>query len=143
LGELLRRDRRWAALALILAGVHGVSIAYYKAMPVARDYKGLAARWAPEIEGGDVIFVHGRGHQFDWAVAPIFYYMNARQYRYVGRSFAEAVRDNPTVRVWVMSFPRIPTEQEAIDALTGYERRKRIEARGLSAELYVPPVSAP
>jgi hypothetical protein len=143
LGELLRRDRRWAALALLLAAVHCVSVFHYKAMPVPNDYKGLAARWAPEIEAEDLIFVHGRGHQFDWAVAPIFYYMNARQYRYVGRNFAEAARDNPSSRVWVMSFPWIATEEEAIQALAGYERRKRIEAAGLSAELYVPRVSAP
>ncbi len=143
LDELLRRDRRWAALALLLAAVHCVSVFHYKSMPVAHDYKGLAARWAPEIEGNDLIFVHGRGHQFDWAVAPIFYYMNARQYRYVGRHFAEAVRDNPTSRVWVMSFPRIPREQEVIEALAGYVRRKRVEAVGLSAELYVQRVSAP
>jgi hypothetical protein len=37
-----------------------------------------------------------------------------------------------------MSLAKVPTEQEAIDALAGHERRKRIDAADLSAELYVP-----
>ena len=141
--DVMRRDRRWVALALMLAAVHGVSILHYKSRPPSPDYKGLAARWAPEIEATDLIFVHGRGHPKDWAVAPIYYYLNARRYRYVGKNFVEAVRDNPGSRVWVMSLPRIATEREVGDALAGFTRRKRIEATGLSAELYVPRNSSP
>ena len=141
--DVMRRDRRWVALALMLAAVHGVSILHYKSRPPSPDYKGLAARWAPEIEATDLIFVHGRGHPKDWAVAPIYYYLNARRYRYVGKNFVEAVRDNPGSRVWVMSLPRIATEREVGDALAGFTRRERIEATGLSAELYVPRNSSP
>ena len=128
----------------MLAAVHGVSILHYKSKPPSPDYKGLAARWAPEIEATDLIFVHGRGHPKDWAVAPIYYYLNARRYRYVGKNFVEAVRDNPGSRIWVMPLPRIATEREVGDALAGgFTRRKRIEATGLSAELYVPRNSSP
>jgi 4-amino-4-deoxy-L-arabinose transferase-like glycosyltransferase len=140
--DLLRRDRRWAALALMLAAVYGVSVFHYKSRPPSYDYKGLAAQWAPEIEGTDLIFVHGRGHPYDWVVAPIFYYLNARRYRYVGRDFLQAVRNNPKSRVWVMSLAKVPTEPEAINALTGHELRKRINAADISAELYVPKVPA-
>lgn len=138
LRDLLRRDRRWAALGLMFAAVYGVSVFHYKALPPRYDYKGLAAQWTPEIEATDLIFVHGRGHPQDWVVAPIFYYLNARRYRYVGRDFLQAVRKNPRSRVWVMSLGKIPTVPEAINALAGHELRKRIDAADLSAELYVP-----
>jgi hypothetical protein len=141
LRDLLRRDRRWAALALMLAAVSGISVFDYKSLSPRYDYKGLAAQWAHEIEGTDLIFVHGRGHPSDWAVAPIFYYLDAHRYRYVGRDFLQAVRNNPKSRVWVMSLAKVPTEREAIDALMGYELRKRINAADLSAELYVPKAS--
>lgn len=68
---------------------------------------------------------------------PIFYYLNARLYHYVGRDFARAIRRHPRSRVWVLSFPGIPTEKAAVDALTGYEVRKRVNARGIFAKLYV------
>src|SRR5262249_46687273 len=135
--SLRRRDRRWVVLALLLAGVHGASVRYFKTEPVLRDYKALAARWVPHIEETDLIFVHGRGHPYDWAVAPIYYYMNARRYHYVGKSFAEAVRNSPRSRVWVLSLQHAPAEREALEALAGRRLRQRIEATGMFAELYV------
>lgn len=138
LAYLLRRNRSWVTLVLLLAGVHGLSLAYFKSKPVRRDFKTLAARWVSRIEPSDLIFVHGRGHQFDWEVAPIYYYMNAARYHYVGRDFGEAVQRSPRSRVWVLSIGSIPTEAEALDALAGRRIEEQIRASGLTAALHVP-----
>jgi hypothetical protein len=130
LANLLRQDRRWVAVALILAVIHGFSLLYFKAKASGPDYKALAEQWGPQIEDSDLIFVHGRGHPYDWRVAPMFYYLNARRYHYVGRDFARAIQNHPHARVWVLAFPPIPTETEAVDALAGYQARQRVEARG-------------
>jgi 4-amino-4-deoxy-L-arabinose transferase-like glycosyltransferase len=137
LASLVHRDRRWVAVALILVIIHGVSVLHFKSKPSNPDFKALAEQWVSHIEDSDLIFLHGRGHQYDWKVAPIFYYLNARRYHYVGRDFASAIQSHPHSRVWVLSFPRIPTEKEAVDALAGYEVRKRVDAQGILAELYV------
>jgi hypothetical protein len=137
LAHLLRRDRRWVAVALILAVIHGFSLLYYQSKASGPDYKALAEQWGPQIEDSDLIFVHGRGHPYDWRVAPIFYYLNARRYHYVGRDFARAIQNHPHARVWVLAFPPIPTETEAVDALAGYQAQQRVEARGIFAQLYV------
>ena len=137
LAYLLQRQRRWLALVPLLVGVHGVSLAYFKVRPVVRDFKTLAAHWAPRVQSSDLIFVHGRGHQFSWEVAPIYYYMNAKRYHYVASSFEEAVRRSPRARVWVLSIGSIPTEPEALMALTGRQIQERITARGLAAALHV------
>jgi hypothetical protein len=138
LATLMRRDRRWVAVALILAVIHGFSLLYFKSKPTwDPDYKTLAEQWGPQIEDSDLIFVHGRGHPNDWLVAPIFYYLNAGRYHYVGRDFARAIQHHPHSRVWVLSFPPIPTEKEAVDALAGYQVRKRVDAQDIFAQLYV------
>ena len=83
----MRQDRRWIVVALIVAIIHGFSVVHIKSKPSIIDYKVLAENWAPQIEDSDLIFVHGRGHPADWLVAPIFYYLNARRYHFVGREF--------------------------------------------------------
>jgi 4-amino-4-deoxy-L-arabinose transferase-like glycosyltransferase len=137
LAYFIRRDRRYIAVALILAIVHGISVLHFSAKSPGPDYKGLAQRWVSQIENSDLIFVHGRGHPHDWRVAPIFYYLNATRYRFVGRDFAKALENSPNSRVWVLSFPPIATEQEALDALQGYEARQRVDAEEIFAQLYV------
>ena len=137
LANLMRRDRRWVAIALVLAIIHGFSVLHFKATPSDPDYKGLAEHWVSQIEDADLIFVHGRGHQADWRVAPIFYYLNAGRYHFVGRDFSRKIQNHPHSRVWVLSFPSIPTEKEAVDALASYEVRKRVDARNIFAQLYV------
>lgn len=138
LASLVRRDRRWVALALILAGIHGLSLFYFKSKPPTYDYKTLAQRWVSQIEDSDLIFVHGRGHPQDWVVAPIFYYLNAERYHYIGHDFVNAVQNHPRSRVWLLSFPLVRTEREVLEALAGYQLRKRLSARGIFAKLYVP-----
>jgi 4-amino-4-deoxy-L-arabinose transferase-like glycosyltransferase len=137
LANLLRRDRRWFAIALILAIIYGFSVFHFKSEPSDPDYKGLAERWSSQIDDSDLILVHGRGHQADWRVAPIFYYLNAGRYHFVGHDFAREIQDHPYSRIWVLSFPSIPTEKEAVDALASYRLRNRIDARNIFAQLYV------
>jgi hypothetical protein len=137
LANLMRRDRRWVAIALILAIIHGFSLLHFKSKPAEHDYKALAERWVSQIEYADLIFVHGRGHPNDWRVAPIFYYLNAGRYHFVGRDFAGEIQNHPHSRVWVLSFPSIPTEKDAVDALADYQVRKRVDARNIFAQLYV------
>jgi 4-amino-4-deoxy-L-arabinose transferase-like glycosyltransferase len=137
LATLIERDKRWISLGLILVVIHFCSIVYYQSKPSDPDYKGLAERWGSEIKDSDLIFVHGRGHRADWRVAPIFYYLNARRYHFVGDDFASEIHNHPDSRVWVLSFPSIPTEQEAVDALASYKVRKRVDAQSIFAELYV------
>jgi hypothetical protein len=137
LANLMRRDSRWVAIALILLIIHGFSVLRFQSKPSNPDYKALAEHWASQIEDSDLIFVHGRGHKHDWLVAPIFYYLNARRYHFVGRDFAAEIQNHPLSRVWVLSFPRVPTEKEAVDALASYELRKRVDALNIFAQLYV------
>jgi hypothetical protein len=132
----MRRDRRYIAIGLILAIIHGFSLLHFKSKPSNPDYKALAERWVSQIEDSDLIFVHGRGHPYDWLVAPIFYYLNAGRYQFIGRDFAREIQNYPHSRVWVLSFPSIPTEEEAVDALAGYQVRKRIDAQNIFAQLY-------
>jgi hypothetical protein len=136
LANLLYRDRRWVAVALILVIIHGLSLLHVYSRLPSHDYKALAEQWVPHIKDSDLIFVHGRGHPYDWAVAPIFYYLNARRYHYVGRDFTRAIQSHPRSRVWVLSLRGIPTEKEAVDALAGYQVLKRVNARGIFAQLY-------
>ncbi len=143
LAILVRRDRRWIALAVMLGIIHGLSLRYFESKPPLHDYKTLAERWVSHIEDSDLIFVHGRGHPDDFWVAPIYYYLNARRYHYVGRDFVNAVQSHPQSRVWVLSLPPTPTEPEAVDALAGYDARNRVDAQGISAELYLPRRATP
>ena len=137
LASLVRRDRRWVCFVLISVVIHGFSILYFKSKPSNPDYKGLAGRWVSQIEESDLIFVHGRGHPYDWLVAPIFYYVKASRHQFVGRDFEKEIQKHPRSRVWVLSFPRIPTEKDALDALAGYELRERVDALNIFAQLHV------
>jgi len=137
LANLMRRDRRWVAVAVILAIIHGFSVLHFKSKPSNPDYKALAESWVSRIEDSDLILVHGRGHPFDWKVAPIFYYLNAARYHFVGSDFANAIRNHPNSRVWVLSFPEVPTEKEVIDTLTDYRVHEHVQARNISARLYL------
>jgi len=138
LARLIYRDRRWVSLVLIVMVIHWFSVLHFQSKPSNPDYKSLAQRWVSRIADSDLILVHGRGHPSDWRVAPIFYYLNARHYHFVGSDFAKEVRGHPRLRVWVLSFPSIPTEKEATDALGSYRVQEQVNALNISATLYVP-----
>ena len=138
LAALIYRDKRWIALAALVAVLHVWSVVHFKSKPGSPDYKALASRWMPRIQDSDLIFVHGRGLEQDWRVAPIFYYLNADQYRYVGNDFSRAIQDHPQNRVWVLSFPSVPTDNRIKEALSGHRIDEEVDALNISATLYVP-----
>ncbi|MEX0802420.1 MAG: glycosyltransferase family 39 protein [Candidatus Binatia bacterium] len=135
--NLIHRDQRWVSLVVILAVIHAFSILHYNSKPSNPDYKSLAERWVSRIENTDLIFVQGRGHPFDWRVAPIFYYLNARRYHFVGRDFTKEILTHPGSRVWVLSFASVPTAKEVTDALVDYRVQERVDALNIAAKLYV------
>ena len=138
LEALIYRDKRWLALAAVVALLHVSSVMYFKSKPGSPDYKALASRWIPRIQDSDLIFVHGRGLEQDWRVAPIFYYLNADQYRFVGNDFDRVIQHQPQNRVWVLSFPSVPTDNRITEAVLGYRVAEKVDALNISATLYVP-----
>ena len=138
LEALIYRDKRWLALAAVVAFLHVSSVMYFKSKPGSPDYKALASRWIPRIQDSDLIFVHGRGLEQDWRVAPMFYYLNADHYRFVGKDFGTAIQDHPHNRVWVLSFPSVPTDNRITEAVLGYRVAEKVDALNISATLYVP-----
>ncbi len=128
----------WLCIVLILAVLHGLSVLYYNSKGSDPDYKSLAEQWAGQIKDSDLIFVHGRGYRLDWLVAPIFYYLNAKRYHFVGSDFTKHIHSYPQSRVWVLSFKASPTDKEVAEALADYRYQGRVDALNITAKLYVP-----
>jgi hypothetical protein len=122
---------------LILVFIHAFSVLQFNSKPSNPDYKSLAKQWVPRIQDSDLIFVHGRGLRDDWRVAPIFYYLNGARFHFVGKDFVNEINRHPRSRVWVLSFPAVPTEKSITNALTAYRAQERVDALNISAELYV------
>jgi 4-amino-4-deoxy-L-arabinose transferase-like glycosyltransferase len=135
--NLIRGDKRWLLLVLILVFIHAFSVLQFNSKPSNPDYKSLAKQWVPRIQDSDLIFVHGRGLRDDWRVAPIFYYLNGARFHFVGKDFVNEINRHPRSRVWVLSFPAVPTEKSITNALTAYRAQERVDALNISAELYV------
>jgi 4-amino-4-deoxy-L-arabinose transferase-like glycosyltransferase len=140
IGAVARLRPRWAAVAgatalgVLLAAAHWGGIVYHQHLPTARtDYRGLAARWLPELDPSDLIFVRK-----DWRTTPLFYYVGGRRHRYVGRDYAEEVRTHPAARIWVVRFDDLAPSDAAREALATYEPARTIAADDIAVELYVP-----
>jgi hypothetical protein len=69
-------------------------------------------------------------------VAPIFYYLKADRYHFVGSEFSKEIHTYPDSRVWVLSFPGVSMAQEMIDALMEHRVKERVDALGIWADLY-------
>ena len=132
LALLVRRHLSWIILILILVVVHVLSAQYWHQVTHSpNDYKGLAEQWVPQIKDSDLIFV-----QRHWVTTPIFYYLKGDHYHFVGKNYTEEIEKNPASRIWVLSFPGLPPNEEMKNALAGYESLMRIDARRIRAELY-------
>lgn len=129
---------RGAATVAVLA-IFAASVPYSYTRPgAANDYKGLAARMAPDLRADDLIFVLDRS----WTDTPLFYYLPDA--RYVFADYAAALQENPGARVWLVTWPweGLPVVTDARrEALANYRRQGQVEARRASAELFVPPGS--
>jgi hypothetical protein len=131
---LVRRKSVWVALVVIVLGVHGFGVVHWKhRLHSARDYKALAEQWIPKIEESDLIFV--RRH---WAITPIFYYVSADRFRFIGSNYSEEIQKHPESRIWTFSLPGLPMKKEMIDALKGYEIQERIDAFNIGTVLHMP-----
>jgi 4-amino-4-deoxy-L-arabinose transferase-like glycosyltransferase len=124
---LARRKRYWIVLAAILSIVFLLSVVYYRHSyhEHPEDYKALAKQWIPEIEDSDLIFV-----QRHWVTTPIFYYLDAGRYHFVGAHYPAAIRNHPGSRVWVVKIGALPSPEQMEEALGGYTAQKTIRARG-------------
>jgi uncharacterized membrane protein len=132
--SLIYRDRRWIILLLILATFHSLSVLHYKnRRHHPANYKALAERLIPNIEDSDLIFI-----ERSFTTTPIFYYLNANKYHFVGRNYSKYVYRNPDSRVWVLSLKWFPPNEGMKTALTSHELLMSINALNIKAELYSP-----
>jgi hypothetical protein len=140
--SLLRWPWPGILIAALLAGVHLASVIYFWPYPTEIvDYKELAAQIRPRSQPGDLFFINDESY----LASPIFYYLDARDYRFVAEDYDEAVAENPDARVWVFQWPRVQVmrprwtrENNAMRAaLEGYRAVERVEARRVSATVYV------
>ncbi len=123
----------FTAIVLFLVNSHYSSIEYYKnRLSSPNDYKGLAKDWIPHIKNSDLIFV-----QPHYATTPIFYYLKADRYHFVGQNYTQEIRKFPESRVWVLSFEGIPPTKEMMANLVDYEPLMSIDALRIKAELYI------
>jgi len=135
---LVSRDVRWLAIGLVLAVVHPFSVYHVHQRPGStRDYKALAGELAPRLKESDLIFVKGRS----WQTTPIFYYLKADRYRFVGKNYSEEIVTRPDARVWAVVWGGLEMPPAMIDALENYRRGDEIKVRGARAVLYTAPAN--
>jgi 4-amino-4-deoxy-L-arabinose transferase-like glycosyltransferase len=121
-------------LALGLGAAHAASIRWYAGrVQSPHDYRGLAERWEPALQDGDLIFVIDH-----WCTTPIFYYVELHRHRFVARNWEEVAAKEPRARVWRLAFDGFPVPEEMQRALMGHRRIESLRAEGVTAELYVP-----
>lgn len=128
-----RKTRFWIVIGAFLVAVHPLSVLHYKSLHHEHptDYMALAEQWMPEIEDSDLIFVERQ-----WATTPIFYYLKADRYHFVGSDYSKELRRSPGSRVWALSLYGIPVPSSMEKALEGYQVQKTVEARWITAVLY-------
>jgi len=133
---LVGRDLRWLAIGLVLAVVHPWSVYHWHQRPTSpRDYKALTRELATRLKESDLIFVRGNW----WQTSPIFYYLKADRYRFVGKDYSEEIATRPRARVWAVAWEDNSMPPEMIDALRDYHRGDEIEVWGARAVLYTAP----
>jgi len=130
--SLLRK--RWLGVSLfVLVGIlHGNSLVAYNAMRVdPADFRTFSAMLAPHLQKTDLIFL-----QPNWSVTPIFYYLAEDHYRFVGKDYREACRQEPDARVWALLFYQQGMTGEMVEALADYQVLQRVEMPHARAILY-------
>ena len=128
---------RATALVLIvgLALAHVASVRYQRGRSFGvQDYQGLAAAWVPELRDGDVIFAPRH-----WTTTPVFYYLDARRYVFVGQDFDAAMDRSAPTRVWVLLPEATSMPSSIAAALHAFRPARQLRARRLAVELYERP----
>jgi 4-amino-4-deoxy-L-arabinose transferase-like glycosyltransferase len=132
LALLVRRRLSWIILVAILVVVHVLGMVYWRQVTHSpTDYKGLAEQWIPHIENSDLIFVERH-----WVTTPIFYYVKADHYHFVGKNYTEEIEKNPASRIWVLRFAGFRPNEEMKNALRSYRLLMRLDALRVKGELY-------
>ena len=125
------RVRRTLVIAVLLL-LNGVGTRPYVSVPRSpTDYATLATIARANSEPGDLWFVFRH-----WVTTPIFYYLRPPEYRIVGSGWETALAENPNARVWVLAFDGLDPPQRVTEPLRTRRLLRRIEARGIHADLY-------
>ena len=135
LTRLPRRAGLTAFLALFgpLLWVNYSSVVMARTDPGGPDYGRMAARWTPHIRESDLIRV--RRH---WGTTPLFYYMNGRDFHFVGHNHRKEILSQPGARLWLLRIFGISPTEEMKQTVSGYEHEQTVRARLIEADLYTP-----
>jgi hypothetical protein len=137
---VVRRDLRWLVLGLVVALAHPLSIAYVRHRPVVkRDYRALSEALAGRVRPTDLIFVRGN----HWQTTPLFYYLKAEHYHFVGKDYRREVMCRPNERIWAVAWEDGYMAPDMVDALRAYRPGESIEVHGARAVLYEKPAQHP
>lgn len=118
----------------LLVSMFAASTVILHRTPISpRDYQGLGRQIQARLQPDDLIFVPG-GH---WGYTPLFFYLDHD--RLVPGGYFAALRRHPNSRVWLPTFFKLPTHEDATRALEGYKAIDHVDALEAQATLYVPP----
>ncbi len=129
---LTRLDRRVLLLGSAIATAHVVSTTYWYQVPLdRRDYRALSQELATRVKDTDLILVWGKC----WPTTPIFYYLKADRYHFVGDDYARALSARPDARVWTVVWEDNYMRPDMADAVKGYRATEEISVMGAHAVL--------
>ena len=116
-----------------------VGFSHYQAIAALRleppqwqDYQGLGRQLVAHIKDSEPIFIVRH-----WELSPIYYYVPAEHYHYVGKDYAETTARNRPARVWVIRSEQLDRPKEMLDALVDYDRGVTLRAGRLWADEYL------
>lgn len=134
-GVALARNRVIAG-GLATAGLVAAlaSSRYYHAVPEPNDYQGIARQMRAEFESQDLLFVLSPS----WVTTPLFYHLGSDTTRLVTKDFAEALRQRPGARVWMVLFSDQEPPADMTASLAAYTPVRELTARRAVARLYLP-----
>jgi 4-amino-4-deoxy-L-arabinose transferase-like glycosyltransferase len=137
--SLVRWNPRWLVLGGAVGVAHVLSVIHARDLPMnPRDYRALSRELAAQVKEPDLIFVVGN----NWQTTPIFYYLDADRYHFVGKDFSRAISTHPDSRVWVVTWTNNKMLADVSDALTGYRPTEEIAVLGAHAVLHEPTVAS-
>jgi hypothetical protein len=71
-----------------------------------------------------------------WETTPIFYYLKAGQYHFVGKDYSTEIANHPDGRVWVLIWDNNYIPRDMSYALRSYTPGEAIDVWGARAVLY-------
>ncbi len=120
------------AMALVLVASLG-SLRASRNPDFTSDYRAAGAQLLEHLEPGDLIFVKSR----DWAVTPLFYYLQGQFDRIVASQYEDAVDKKRPARIWIPLLEQgdwVP--QGSREALKAYRPTRTFSSTGIRLRLY-------